>query len=141
MAVSKVQHLLKECAGNLSTGLCPQLLATPAEVVCWLGVVGTPVMIAAVVVPGSVQSVLVQQQQGHVVHGPKPRQLAPRNILLGKSTDLFMRLYQPAMQCWLKITEGKPCRLVATTLVILSELELDFDSCSAALYAEGVPYF
>lgn len=29
--------------------------------------------------------------------------------------------------------------LVAITLAILSELELDFDSCSAALYAKGVP--
>lgn len=101
MAVSKVQHLLKERAGNLSPGLCPQLLDTP--VVCWLGMVETHMMIAVVVVPGCSQSVLVQQQQGHVLHGPTPRQLAPRNILLGKSTDLFMRLYQPAVRCWLKI--------------------------------------
>lgn len=37
----------------------------------WLGMVGTRVVSAVVTVPGLVQSVLMQQQQGHILHGHK----------------------------------------------------------------------
>lgn len=67
----------------------------------------------------------------------KARQLAPRNSLWEKSADLFITLYPPAMQCWLKITKGPALLAGGSHLFILSEMELNFDSLSA----EGLPHF